>query len=738
MEIVNGHYSLTLSDEDGRILSFRNAAGKEFVCRADACPLFRLYLYDASGAKYFVESVRAEYRFRLEAGSAVLEFDKVGGKNIFFRVRLAFDASPFIRWRFFLSNRTGDAVYKADFPAMVIENGLQGEDGGKLFWPITEGVEISDLRIRENCGLRYNGSDFPAYGWEGRYPGACQMQFMAYYRGGEGVYLAAHDADCNVKKIDFCRQGGGIRLEFGYYLGTDDTSGFESGYDMVLGVFRGDWYDAAEIYRKWLYTTDIVRIKKLKEADDLPAWWYDSPIVAVYPVRGEGADSKEITTAEYYPYTKALYAVRRLHEKFDSPVMPLLCHWEGTAPWAPPYVWPPYGDKGDFDRYVAALHENGDYIGLYCSGIAWTQCSGIEKTYDRSAEFEREGLAKIMQVDTDGVLRPALICGMPIRRGYDMCPACEETKRIAADELEKIVENSDVDYVQFFDQNLGGSTYPCYSGEHGHPRCPGKWQNEAMRGIFARMQEVLKRHGKEKKVLIGCEADAAECFVNDLRFNDSRHNIGYFVGTPVSAYNFLFHEYVNNFMGNQNTSWVIVDFEKYPDNLYYRLAHSFSQGDMLTVVLKEGGKIHWDWCTPWTVKEPDQEGVGRFIGHLSDWRRHYGREALTYGKMCKPEKVFCGRYRESIYYGGEHDFPSVVTHKYECGDGRKIQFLTNFLGKDQKIGVDAAVKSCCLIEDSRGERRGRLVAQKGVFWLTVPARSCVALEYGAGTRSGGQ
>ena len=103
-----------------------------------------------------------------------------------------------------------------------------------------------------------------------------------------------------------------------------------------------------------------------------------------------------------------------------------------------------------------------------------------------------------------------------------MCPACEKTKQIATTEFEKIVANCEVDYVQFFDQNLGGGAYSCYIKSHGHSFGSGKWKNDAMIALTDRMLDVLDKHDKKNKVLIGCEANAAEPFINRFIFKSGQ------------------------------------------------------------------------------------------------------------------------------------------------------------------------------------------------------------------------
>ena len=727
MIISNNFYTIALNDQNGAIMSLKNMAGKEFISHSEGRDLFELWMLDEQGERVRLSANTSEYFGfgNSDENTTELLYRNVGGKDIDVYVIVRHpEGDNLMYWSMSLKNHSEYHLDKIDFPKVTVPNDLIATGGtGRILSSMMEGVIIEDLKIREGLYLKHEGDmGYPARGWEGSYPGACPMQFMAYYCAQGGLYFAAHDKDCNPKVVEFCRDGDGIKLEFQLFPGQDDTVVFSYGYEMVLGVFDGDWYDAAEIYRSFIEQSGIVTLPKLKKNKDVPAWLKESPIVVCYPVRGE-VDSRFEETTEYYPYTKATPYIKQLQEDLDSAMMPLLMHWEGTAPWAPPYVWPPFGDFANFEQYITDMHESGNYIGVYCSGIAWTQRSALLKEYTRELDFERDNIKDIVVRGPKGVLEHSRICG-GVGWRYDMCPACEKTKQIAATEFEKIIVNCEVDYVQFFDQNLGGGAYPCYVKSHGHNYGAGKWKNEAMLQLTDRMMDVLEQCGKKNKVLIGCEANAAEPFINRFIFNDSRFNINYMFGSPVPAYNYVFHEYVNNFMGNQNTSYGTTDFAKYPENIYFRLAHSFVQGDVLTIVLKDQGKIHWDWCTPWSEPEIDQVAVKAFIREMNAWRKNVAKPSLQFGRMVKPFKVECGVYHEDICNYGEHNYASVETCCYEVGKNKKQQILVNFLPYEQTIIVHTKGKTT-LIEDYLGTVRSSLDESEKII---LPPRSVRMIE----------
>jgi hypothetical protein len=722
MLLKNKKFELKLSDFDGAVVSLRGK--KEYA--AKKCPLFTVALIDEKGVQSLIHSDSNMMVEKSDGGEIVLTYSFCGGK-LTAVARVVFGSEGELLWRFGAKNNTGLRIDYILYPNLTVPDDLIG-DGGKarLFWPAMEGTLIEESGIRDNTFTRHYSPGYPSKGWEGVYPGACSMQFFAYYDDSEVLYYAAHDDAFNVKIFEWSKAEGGITLEMGLYPGVGALPDIDYTYDIVMDVMPGDWYDAAEKYRGFLKGTRILDMPRYEDNKDIPAWAKESPIVAVYPVRGV-KDTGDMSPNMYYPYTNGLKYVDGLNESLDSKVMALLCHWEGSAPWAPPFVWPPYGDKQNFDDFARGLHKKGNLFGLYCSGMGWTEKSSVCPEYNMEEYFIEHNLKDAAALAPDGSLPYSLICGGPIRTGYDLCPGAEQTKEIVLKEIEKILVNSEADYIQFFDQNIGGGVYKCYAGNHGHPPVPGKWQSDVMRELSERINALIERCGKKDKVLIGCEEGAAEHVLDGFRFNDLRYNINYMYGNPVPAYNFVFHEYVNNFMGNQNTSYHTVDFEKYPDNIFYRFAYSFAQGDVLTVVLKNDGKIHWDWCTPWDIAEVEQKGISEFIKLLNSFRKNLLFNELHYGKMEKPYRVECGRYIEKLKYGGSHLFSSVVSTRFTYR-GADTQLLVNYLSERQTVTVFTGGKRAEVIRDVVGSAAKEAAVENGRIQLELEPRSVAVLK----------
>jgi len=675
--------SLALDGWNGRIISFKTPTGRELICGESARPLLELRLRDGDGNPVTLDSNSAKAVFSEEGDVLQIAYSGLGGLAVSARVKLRWpEGERLLRWSVEIDNGASHAIEWVALPVAVVPNDLIATGGdARILYPICEGVLVEDANLRGRMGYRYHQAEYPTRGLEGLYPGSVGSQFMAYYGKSGGLYVAAHDPAFSTKSIEYRNEGSGIELEFKLFTGGDFGQGFKLPYEMVLGVFEGDWHDAADIYRNWLDSQGLPAAGGLEE-EPLPAWLSEPLTVVTYPIRGTH-DMDLMEPNEFYPYTAALKHVERIAEETQSHILVILMHWESTAPWAPPYVWPPFGDQADFKRFVEELHKRGHRIGLYASGIGWTLKS---KVYDYG-RTELPGGARFeeaMCIAPDGTLPLSKICHGH-RDGYDLCPAAPLAGEIALGEILKM-SDAGVDYAQYFDQNMGGGACLCYAKGHGHPPMPGAWLTASTSSLMRGICEELRRRGS--KMIVGCETAAAEPFIPFMRFNDLRYNVDMLMGKPVPLYAYLYHESIFNFMGNQVCSGQFIDREKTPDSLLFRIAYSFAAGDVPTLVLKGGGDAHWAWGEKWDVPAPEQAPVFALLRKVFEALRGPAGEFLRKGRMLKPFEAICASMADiTLRHGDKLSYPSVLSTRWRLKSGEEAQVFINHTKSPQAVSV---------------------------------------------------
>ena len=647
-------------NQDGQIrIDFKESVVKSLLFKGTELiqgktPLFSLKMRNTSGthrilsatAFEFVSFTNGKATYRHPEADVTLHIKKRSRTGLSIRMDV--------------KNKTSDLIEWVQPFGFALPGKLRDEGGvGEIVYPYNEGCLVTDLRKRSESWLRHAEPEYPSQGKYSVFPNMVSSQFIGYLINGIGVYLGMHDRERTVKQIDFTCENGSLLLLLRTFCDVDFAQDYTMPFDLNMVLFKGDCYDCTEIYRKWFYRHLPEGLYKIDD-ERLPEWYDDSPIVVTYPVRGKH-DIDEITpNPALYPYTNALPILSELSEETGARIMALLMHWEGTAPWAPPYVWPPFGGEKRFKEFVDGAHRKGFLVGVYCSGLGWTQRSKL-LDYSRTEEFEKDNLKEIMCTDTDGTMR-SVTCTYQ-REGYDLCPSSQRCRDLLTSEFNKIVA-SGIDYIQVLDQNHGGNAYFCYSRNHGHTPAPGKWQiaavNEMLTGIYGR------RH-----VLLGCETAAAEPFLSTLKFSDNRWNLNEYIGRSVPLYSYLYHEFVNNFMGNQIGT--MLSDEVY--NYTYRAAYSFLAGDMITLVLGYDGHPVSSWGKD--KKRLDKGIVYPFLKELTNWRTGAGKDFLHKGKMLKPQHVLCGKNRFVRYDGSEFWVDQVLTAAYRF-KGKRVQFLVNY------------------------------------------------------------
>lgn len=594
-----------------------------------------------------------------------------------------------MRLRASVKNNTDEVLEWLELGSFSVGGKLKDEEDGKgaIVYPYNEGCLVTNMSYRERMPFKYTEPEYPSKGFYSIFPNMIFGQFIAYTVNGGGIYLGMHDEERATKHIDFKYEQENIKIFMRVYCGMGYGENYAMPFDCVTTLFEGDWYKAADIYYDWFTNHLPQGLQKIEENTALPAWYAENPLVVAYPIRGW--HDTDLSENGLYPYPNAFPILQEFAEETDCKVMALLMHWEGTAPWAPPFVWPPYGGEETFSSFVQEAHKKDMLVGLYCSGMGWTQQSNILASYSCEEKFEGLGIADCVCTDSDGRMQSDICLAQ--RKGYDLCPANDKVKEILKTEFDKLCK-SGVDYVQALDQNHGGNSYFCYSDKHGHPPAPGKWQQEETNKMLA----SIDKGG----VVFGCESAAAEPFLAQLSFSDNRFELNHYVGRPIPLYAYVYHEYVNNFMGNQ----ICAILGKQENNFTYRLAYSFAAGDMLTLVINGKGELLYSWCD---YVEPKEEMVNKttalaFIKTLNAWRMQGGKNFLRFGKMLAPIPVECEKeyFRlECSETPLEDDGVLSTAYAYKR---EKVQFLINYnlhpvdvaWEKEYDVYLDADLTSC--------------------------------------------
>lgn len=660
--------TLSVDFDKGLITSFSIMKKERLVAHA---PVFCLQLRESNGDTVILRPCDAKRRVIETDGALYTDFTGVDA-SVFVGLR---ERGGEAEWRISIS--LGSDRYFAewvDFPTLTLPKLVEG-CGNKILFPYNEGALITDSDLRDGSWLCHREATYPSMGCYSIFPNMLCSQMISYIFEDAGIYIGAHDERRGVKEIDFVSEGDGLTLRMRIFCGSGFGQSYATDYPIVFSVTDADWESSAERYRSWFESCLPKHLRRTVENEKLPEWYSHSPLVITYPIRGRH-DTDEMTPNKLYPYTNALPILRQIKDRCDSRLLVLLMHWEGTAPWAPPYVWPPFGDRENFELFGRKLHESEDLLGVYCSGFGYTLQSKLIPSYVKRDEYIKKELWRAMCAGPDGEVALSNICTEQ-RSGYDICPASTLGRELLFDAYSPLFE-SEIDYAQILDQNHGGGQYFCYSKEHGHPPAPGAWMTENMQSMLSGWNDLAKN------TLFGCESAAAEPFIQDLSFSDNRFELNYFIGTPVPLYSYIYHEYVRNFMGNQ----VCCPFADSADSLRYRLAYSFSIGDSMTLVLTEDGDIASYWGMRDFTLLPDRDASLTLISNLTRFYKDQAKPYLYAGRMIKSPAIDCDTLSFALRDTDRAvTLPSLLCSAWEAEDGTRALVIVNPEGKEASCRV---------------------------------------------------
>lgn len=723
---------LTFDGDTGRLTLLRPKAlpELELIATVPDCPAFVLqYLTDAGEYRRADSHGASQTDITCEetdAGQTLsLCYGGVGAMDV--DVVITIRTAPedaFSRWSCKVRNGAGIRLTDVQFPVLIVP------DEGTVLQAVgdrnhlTSGKALQALPADEPAAWEFRVEN---KGGSTHYPGHDFAQFLAWYNddatgssaAGRGVYAACEDTEGNIKRFHALRREPGIRLGIAH-IGDWPAPGERTlEYDVVVRSFEGDWYDAADIYRNWTLAQKWATT--LTERTDVPESLLDSPPHITIRVQGYIDEGPARPIEEFLPYEKSIPLLEEIARRVESSLVPIVMSWERAGPWIYPDCFPPIAGDEALARFIAMAKERGWRVGLLANGTRWVT-EHFAMDYDGRKDFEeRDGADSVCRLpdgemwstDWDTDWRPS----------YLGCAAQPMTKDIATDAMKRIV-GWGMESIQFFDQNFGCATFPCFAPDHGHPPMPGKWMATAMEqiiGAFGRVAEEAGAADAYQSVECACNEYCLPLFPQcDERISPpSSGRDGY-----IPLYHYLFHEciIINGMMSTGSEPF------KVPISTAWNCVWGEIPGAVITGDGTLLNRETFNWAE-WEPKIGNNDDALEMIRTVTAMRRGPGRDFLLYGRMQRPGEVNA-EVMSWEHNDRTHEVPAVADAAWQAPDGRFAIILANWTTETQSVAIvdsrlgDRVTVNICGPEQEQATHS----VTDGNLTVSVPRLSCALVE----------
>ena len=433
--------------------------------------------------------------------------------------------------------------------------------------------------------------------------GASEMNFGTLYdETGNGLYWAHYDPEGYHKRTVYDNKSprDQVQLKLCYMPENCLTPGvdFESPYPVVLGAYRGDWWDAARMYREWALQQKWCAKGPWHKRADVPAWLKECDIW----VRG---DAKR-TPAEF-----ERDFIYELQDIVGGTIGVQLYGWyqpePGKPEWSATLGWPMvegYPEMIEETRAREIYHT--PYVNSLQTNVADPTCpEGIESAYLLGADLQPMHYSN--------------------GTGFIMCAATGTWKDMLVQACERLVKDGHCAGV-YLDQLGGHCGRLCYSPDHGHPVGGGHYATHCLRDICASVREAMLSH--DPKASLSGEVQ------HETLIDVTDHRLAHYNYWPgwVNLWAAVYGDYDMSYGRT-------ISFSQYPDkegNLPPQIQNYAPMGNTFVAGLAFG-RI-WPTGNPQNLLGSDENAELRaYFTELINLRRA-GRNWLEYGSLQRPVK----------------------------------------------------------------------------------------------------
>lgn len=487
--------------------------------------------------------------------SISFNFSSFSNSDLKVIIKISLDpGSSFSKWTFYIENPdTKKIIHSLTCPIIAsiskvgetvegesIVTGFNGE--GHLFkdpYPIVDNLP---LKMGE-------GPDTPMVGvgeFHHIYPGKQQMQFVLFYNDKAGLYVATHDNKQNVKTFELGQledHGEDPVFFISHFREQNENENISFEYDTILGVFHGDWYDGADIYKKWARQQWWCS-QKLWEKDI--AGWIRNGFTVFQMSNYNQVDLNLNNSLE-----KIADTVNSISKDLDSPILSLIFNWENGGPWTGPAgLFPPREGEDKFKNAIEKLEKEGNYGFVYIPGGTWyLHMPFTFETFDSWDAFNKKGRSSALLKNNGDIIIESWFSGWENTR---MCPSTKYTRNLTS-EMYMDCLRIGAAWIQIDNFPICGAA-ECYSNDHGHPIGYGPWWSEEWNKILKKIREESKALNPNRALSV---EGISENFILYLDMYDNRTgNAEYFCHLEenlpmgdeiIPLFNYIYNEYIGSY-----------------------------------------------------------------------------------------------------------------------------------------------------------------------------------------------
>ena len=558
-------------------------------------------------------------------------------------------------------NHNGVSVEEMIFPRAVMEF----DEKTRILAPHSQGRILKNLKgVRQETGDEWHEK-------AGRY---CSFRFTAALFGSKGFYFDCRDSGWWNKGYRWSSEGGKLVFSHIHYCPLDGRTQDALPYTCGVTEFDGDWFEAAQIYRKWARRQRwyVNAAKDNNPLKNIAMWlWNRGRINYVLPPAERLARESAVPVAlDWYWWH---------HNPYDTDY---------------PDFWPPREGEEAFRKAVERMNAQGIYTQVYVNGRTWDQDGPTYREGgDREIEIRRDGTGYAVAFNTYNHHRLGYMCGeAPVfqRKIADL------VKKLTGAGLPGV-------YLDMIGCTAGTN---CYNPAHKHAPGGGTYSI----GGFRDMMELIRRENPGKLFSTeDCAEDWLDLFesmivlssTSNERMGDGSEYVPAFSAVYHGA-NALFGSYAlpdaippwdelwppeDRFPAADEKDWNAL----YPCQFFLELAREVVWG-MQPMVCNLQMKH---------LEDPEFAEVRQFI--LDTARFYYdNREILYSADMAAPGVLECGTRAVEFMVRGifthmEHlrtirkaGLPAVIHSVWHRPEGGRVLILANYTPQAQKWRFETA------------------------------------------------